>query len=202
MHNDRPPAGRGLVVRTLVAGPLENNIYLAACAVTGHAVLIDPASAASRILEAAAGLQVEAILLTHGHHDHVGAAASVSRALGVPVRVHPADATLARLPGTQPLADGERIPCGTLALDVLHTPGHTAGSVCFLAGSTLFSGDTLFPGGPGATAGPADFHAVMASLRARLFTLPDATAVLPGHGPATTIGAERPSLDEWERRGW
>ena len=74
--------------------------------------------------------------------------------------------------------------------------------MCFLAGSTLFSGDTLFPGGPGATDGPAAFGEVMASLRGRLFALPDATAVLPGHGPATTIGAERPSWDEWERRGW
>lgn len=202
MRDDRPPGEGSLVLRTLTAGPLENNVYLAACAVTGRAVLIDPAADADRILQEAAGLQVEAVLLTHGHHDHLGAARSVSRALGVPVRLHPADAPLAGLPGTRPLADGERIACGTLMLEVLHTPGHTPGSVCFLAGSTLFSGDTLFPGGPGATGGPAAFREVMASLRGRLFALPDATAVLPGHGPATTIGAERPSWDEWERRGW
>jgi hydroxyacylglutathione hydrolase len=202
VHNDRPAPAGGLVVRALVAGPLDNNVYLAACPMTGRALLIDPAAAASRILEAAVGLQVEAILLTHGHHDHLGAARSVARVLGAPLRLHPADAALAALPGTRPLADGEQIACGTLALEVLHTPGHTPGSVCFLAGATLFSGDTLFPGGPGATDGPAAFRAVMASLRRRLFVLPDATMVLPGHGPATTIGAERPHLEEWEQRGW
>lgn len=165
-------------------------------------MLIDPAAAASRILEAAAGLQVEVILLTHGHHDHLGAARSVARVLGAPLRLHSADAALAGLPGAQPLADGDQIACGALALEVLHTPGHTPGSVCFLAGATLFSGDTLFPGGPGATADRAAFHQVMASLRRRLFVLPDTTTVLPGHGPATTIGAERSHLDEWEQRGW
>ncbi len=202
MRNDRPAPAGGLVVRALVAGPLDNNVYLATCPATGRAVLIDPAAGASRILEAAAGLQVEAILLTHGHHDHLGAARTVARVLGVPVRLHPADAALAGLPGPRPLADGEQIACGALALEVLHTPGHTPGSVCFLAGATLFSGDTLFPGGPGATSGRALFHQVMASLRRRLFVLPDTTTVLPGHGPATTIGAERPHLDEWEQRGW
>jgi glyoxylase-like metal-dependent hydrolase (beta-lactamase superfamily II) len=189
-------------VRSLVAGPLENNVYLAACPATGAALLIDPAGDAERILEMASGWDIGAILLTHGHQDHLGAASEVSRARRAPLRLHPADAQLAGLAGTVPLADDERIPCGHLALEVRHTPGHTPGSVCFVAGGTLFSGDTLFPGGPGATTGREAFTTVMASLRRRLFTLPDATLVLPGHGPATTLGAERPSLDEWERRGW
>ena len=202
MRDDPADGEGGLLVRSLVAGPSENNVYLVACRETRRAVLIDPAADAARILQAAAGLTVEAILLTHGHHDHLGAAVEVSRALALPLRLHPADATLAGLPGVLPLADGDQIRCGTVTLEVRHTPGHTPGSVCLLSGSTLFSGDTLFPGGPGATAGPAAFGEVMASLRRRLFILPDDTVVLPGHGPATTIGAERPSLNEWERRGW
>ena len=202
MCPDRTEGPGTLDVRTLVAGPLENNIYLAACPATNRAVVIDPADDTPRILQAAQGLEVVAILLTHGHHDHLGAAAEVSRALAVPLRLHAADAALAGLPGLVALADGESILCGRATLEVLHTPGHTPGSVCLLSGRTLFSGDTLFPGGPGATAGRADFRQVMASLRCRLFPLPDDTRVLPGHGPATTIGAERPFLDEWERRGW
>ena len=109
MRDDLPPGESGLLVRSLVAGPLENNVYLAACPATGRALLIDPADDAARILEMTAGWEVEAILLTHGHHDHLGAAVEVSRALAAPLRLHPADATLAGLAGTLPLADGERI---------------------------------------------------------------------------------------------
>lgn len=202
MHEERPCGDDGLLVRSLIAGPLENNVYLAACPATRRAVLIDPADDPERILEAASGLVVEAVLLTHGHQDHLGAALEASRTLAVPVHLHPADAALAGLPEVIPLDHGGQIRFGTLALEVRHTPGHSPGSVCFLTGKALFSGDTLFPGGPGATAGPAAFRKVMASLREQLFTLPDDTVVLPGHGPTTTIGAERPALDEWEQRGW
>ncbi|MBN2112850.1 MAG: MBL fold metallo-hydrolase [Acidimicrobiia bacterium] len=202
MHREHAGGDGRLLVRSLVAGPLENNVYLAGCRTTGRVVLIDPAADAPRLAEAATGLVVEAVLLTHGHHDHRGAALEMSRRCGAPLRLHPGDAVLAELPEALPLADGEQIRCGRVTFEVRHTPGHTPGSVCFLAEGTLFSGDTLFPGGPGATDGPEAFRRVMDSLRRRLFTLPDTTLVLPGHGPATTIGAERPSLDDWERRGW
>jgi len=202
VHREHAAEGGRLLVRSVVAGPLENNVYLAACRATGRAVLIDPAAAAARLAEAAAGLSVEAVLLTHGHEDHLGAALEMSRRYSVPPRLHPGDAALAGLPEALPLADGEQIRCGRVTFEVRHTPGHTPGSVCFLAEGCLFSGDTLFPGGPGATDGPEAFRRAMDSLRRRLFTLPDTTLVLPGHGPATTIGAERSSLDDWERRGW
>ena len=140
--------------------------------------------------------------MTHGHPDHLGAAPALQRAWGAPVYLHPADRDRAGLAGARPLVDGQEVRFGEAALRVIHTPGHTPGSVCFLGGGCLFSGDTLFPGGPGATEGREAFAEVMVSLRERLFVLADDTAVLPGHGPATTIGAERPCLDEWQLRGW
>jgi len=126
----------------------------------------------------------------------------VCDALGVPFRIHPADAATAGIDSDDPLSDGEEITVGTVTLATVLTPGHTPGSVCFTTGTCLFSGDTLFPGGPGATGGPVEFVAIMASLRDRIFCLPDPTLVLPGHGLDTTIGTERPALPDWERRGY
>jgi glyoxylase-like metal-dependent hydrolase (beta-lactamase superfamily II) len=165
-------------------------------------VVIDAAAEADRILAACHGLDVTAVLTTHGHADHVGAAGEVCRALRVPFRIHRADAEAAGIAPDEPIEPGETIQVGALRMTAVHTPGHTPGSTCFTVGGLLFSGDTLFPGGPGATGTPRDFATIMESLRTRLFTLPDETVVLPGHGLATTIGAERPSLPEWERRGY
>ncbi len=190
-----------LLIRKQCVGPLENNTYLVASAQTGKAVVVDAAAEPERILAAADGFEVIAVLTTHGHHDHVGAAAAIRDALGVAVRIHPDDTPMAGIEPTEPLADGDIVDLGGVRLEARHTPGHTPGSMCLVAGNYLFSGDTLFPGGPGATRSREDFASIMQSLRHRLFVLPDHTLVLPGHGLDTTIGTERPSLGLWETAG-
>ncbi|HEU4783807.1 MAG TPA: MBL fold metallo-hydrolase [Ktedonobacterales bacterium] len=186
-------------------GPMENNVYLLVSPQTREAVLIDASDDAERLAEEVSKLRarVRMILLTHGHADHWGALGQLRDTWGVPVGIHLADADMLPLTPNFALDDGQRIGLGFGEIHVLHTPGHTPGGVCFLADGCLFSGDTLFPGGPGATKQPlGDFPLIMTSLREKLFVLPDSTLVLPGHGKSTTIGTERPALDEWQARGW
>jgi glyoxylase-like metal-dependent hydrolase (beta-lactamase superfamily II) len=148
---------------------------------------------------------VRRVLETHGHWDHIQAVAPMREA-GYEVAVTAADAPMLRDVGYDVfLDDNEVIEVGKLRLDAIHTPGHTPGSICFAVRGAplLFSGDTLFPGGPGNTRfDGASFDTIIDSIDRRLFTLPAHTIVLPGHGVDTTIGAERPSLDEWVARGW
>jgi glyoxylase-like metal-dependent hydrolase (beta-lactamase superfamily II) len=195
-ENDQLRIGR------LEVGPLENNVYLVADP-GGAAVIIDAADESARILDAVSGLTVKAVLTTHGHADHIQAVARITARLGVPVHIHPGDQPLAGMTDALPIGDGEVIDIGTLRFEAIHTPGHTPGSTCFRLGSHLFSGDTLFPGGPGATRFEySNFDQIMESLETRLFTLPDATNVYPGHGAFTTIGNERGSIPEWKARRW
>jgi glyoxylase-like metal-dependent hydrolase (beta-lactamase superfamily II) len=186
----------------LSVGTMDNNVYILRDPETNESIIVDAANEADRILAAVAGTRVRYILQTHGHADHVQALAEVKRATGAPIAVHPADAAMLPVPADVMLNDGDRIRLGAHEIDVLHTPGHTPGGVCFLIGPDLISGDTLFPGGPGATRPPlGNFPQIIESVR-RLFALPDATNVYPGHGRSTTIGAEKPQLDEWIARGW
>lgn len=194
-------ANERLLVDKIVVGALDNNVFLARCAATAQGVIIDAAAMPERILEMAAGTDVIAVLTTHGHWDHVGAAATVADALGVPIYIGAEDAALAKLPDALALEPGP-MRVGDLDLEIITTPGHTPGSRCIKVEHLIFTGDTLFPGGPGATGSPAAFEQIMQSLDTRLFTQEDATMILPGHGLDTTIGAERGAVEEWRQRGW
>lgn len=191
-------------VHRLVVGPIENNVFVVRSKQTGDALLIDAANEPELLLNAAKELGVRRIVETHGHWDHIQAVTEM-RDAGYEVAVGAADAEM--LPSYDlVLEDDEVLPIGDLRIRTIHTPGHTPGSMCFVVEGSplLFSGDTLFPGGPGNTATPeGNFEQIISSIKGRLFaTLPDETLVLPGHGEDTAIGNERPHLDEWIERGW
>jgi glyoxylase-like metal-dependent hydrolase (beta-lactamase superfamily II) len=192
-----------LRVAKFSVGDLDNNVYIVACVETGQAAIIDAANEPDRILEHVSGLDVTRIITTHGHMDHIMALDPVKDALAVPWHLHPADIEIAGRQPDELLADGEEIIVGNVAIHVVHTPGHTPGSVSFVVEPAVFSGDTLFPGGPGATRWDySSFGQIMDSIEHRLMTQPDSTVVHPGHGGSTTIGDERPNLPTWRQRGW
>ncbi|WP_334144538.1 MBL fold metallo-hydrolase [Rhabdothermincola sp.] len=190
-------------IHKLVVGPLDNNVFVVRCRDTGQSLLIDAANEHERLLELCQRLDVRRVLETHGHWDHIQAVPAV-RDAGYDVGVTAEDASMLDAYDFV-LEDDSVIEVGRLRLRTIATPGHTPGSICFLleGSPVLFSGDTLFPGGPGATKFPGgDFETIIRSIDTRLFTLPAETLVLPGHGDDTTIGAERPHLQEWIDRGW
>lgn len=193
----------GIEVHEVVVGPVDNNVFVIRCTETGDAVLLDAANEHERLLELCQGLGVRRVLETHGHWDHIQAVPEL-RDAGYSVGVTAADAAM--LPSYDEVIEDESvIEVGRLRLHAITTPGHTPGSVCFRVEGQplLFSGDTLFPGGPGNTTFEGgDFATIIESIDRRLFTLPPDTLVLPGHGDNTTIGTERPSLQEWIDRGW
>jgi glyoxylase-like metal-dependent hydrolase (beta-lactamase superfamily II) len=191
-------------IHKVVVGPMDNNVYILRCKETGDAVLLDAANEHELLLDLCRSLGVRKVLETHGHWDHIQAVPAV-RDAGYEVGVTAADSAM--LPSYDFVLDDESvIEVGRLRLHTILTPGHTPGSMCFrVEGSpVLFSGDTLFPGGPGNTTFPGgDFSSIIRSLEDRLFApLAADTIVLPGHGDQTTIGAEAPHLQEWIDRGW
>jgi glyoxylase-like metal-dependent hydrolase (beta-lactamase superfamily II) len=190
-------------VHAVVVGPYENNVFVLRCRQTGDAVLIDAANEHERLLDLCRTLGVSRVLETHGHADHIQAVPAV-RDAGYRVAVTADDAGM--LPSYDDiLEDSSVIEVGRLRLHTIHTPGHTPGSMCFrLEGSPLlFSGDTLFPGGPGNTFGnDRAFDQIIGEIDRKLLTLPRDTIVMPGHGVDTTIATERPHLDEWIERRW
>jgi glyoxylase-like metal-dependent hydrolase (beta-lactamase superfamily II) len=191
-------------VHKVVVGPMDNNVYVLRCRTTGDAVLLDAANEHDRLLDLCRTLGVREVLETHGHWDHIQAVPEL-RDAGYAVHVTQQDAGM--LPSYDEILEDESvIEVGRLRLHTIHTPGHTPGSMCFsLEGAPLlFSGDTLFPGGPGATKFEGgDFPTIIRSIEDRLFQpFPADTLVLPGHGDSTTIGRESPHLQEWIDRGW
>ena len=197
-------SGTGVEVHKVVVGPVENNVFVIRCTSTGEAVLIDAANEHERLLELCRTLGVRTVLETHGHWDHIQAIPAV-RDAGYEVGVTAEDAAM--LPSYDYLLEDDTVvEIGRLRLRTLHTPGHTPGSMSFHVEGTplLFTGDTLFPGGPGATQYEGgDFGTIIRSIEDRIFSQFDgSTIVLPGHGIDTTIGTESPQLDEWVARGW
>lgn len=196
-------AETGYEVHAVVVGPMENNVFVIRCTESGDGVLIDAANEHERLLELCRGLGVRRVIETHGHWDHIQAVPAVREA-GYDVAVTAADSAMLESYDSI-LEDDDVIEVGRLRIRTIATPGHTRGSMCFaLEGSPLlFSGDTLFPGGPGNTSFEGgDFDTIIRSLDSRLFTYDADTIVLPGHGNWTTIGNERPHLQEWVDRGW
>jgi glyoxylase-like metal-dependent hydrolase (beta-lactamase superfamily II) len=190
-------------LRAFSVGPYDNNVYILSDPRTREALLIDAANDAPRISRELKDLALSHILTTHGHPDHVQAVEAIRHDTSARFTCHAADGPLMPIPPDVEARDGDRFHFGDYEVRTLHTPGHTPGSLCFLIDDHLFTGDTLFPGGPGNTKGPgASFPTIIDSIRTRLFTLPDDTLVLPGHGKPSTIGAERPHLDAWNERGW
>jgi glyoxylase-like metal-dependent hydrolase (beta-lactamase superfamily II) len=191
-------------VHQIVVGPMDNNVYVLRCRRTGDAMLIDAANEHEELLGICRRLGVNQVVETHGHWDHIQAVPAV-RDAGISVAVTSADAGM--LPSYDLLLeDDEQLRVGDLRIKTLATPGHTPGSICFAVEGTnlLFTGDTLFPGGPGNTSFEnADFDTIITSIDRRIFAAfdPD-TLVLPGHGAATTVGNESPHLAEWVERGW
>jgi glyoxylase-like metal-dependent hydrolase (beta-lactamase superfamily II) len=190
-------------IHEVVVGPVDNNVFVLRDKETGDAVLLDAANEHEMLLDLCRSLGVGKVLETHGHWDHIQAVPAV-RDAGYDVGVTAEDAAM--LPSYDfVLEDDSVIEVGRLRLHTIHTPGHTPGSMCFLleGSPVLFSGDTLFPGGPGATQYEGgDFDTIIESIENKLFTLPPDTIVMPGHGKDTTIGTERPHLQEWIDRRW
>ena len=193
----------GARIDKLVVGPFENNVFVLRDKATGEAAIVDAANEHELLLQVARATGVRRVLTTHGHWDHIQAVEAV-RDAGIDVGIAPDDADM--LPAYDfTIPDDDVITVGDLKLRTVHTPGHTPGSTCFILEGhpVVFSGDTLFPGGPGNTGLPGgNFDQIIESIDRRLFTLPSELLVLPGHGLDTTIGDEQPHLQEWADRGW
>jgi len=179
-------------IHKTVASPYDNNAYIIVCKVTNKSLIIDTPRDAAAVLAEAKDTNVVSVAITHGHGDHIEGYAEFRAGLTAPFGLHKDDADRL-LPHVSEfsLEDGATIEVGNLSLKLMHTPGHTPGGVCLLLGKHLFSGDTLFPGGPGKTQTPDALKQVITSITERLFVLPDDTNVYPGHGSDTTIGASK-----------
>ncbi|GAB4079724.1 MBL fold metallo-hydrolase [Modestobacter muralis] len=200
----------GLTVTKLAVSEMANNVYLLTSTATGQSLLVDAAAEPAALLALVGDADVRTVVTTHGHWDHHRALPEVVAATGAQTVAHPADAADLPVPVTRPVEHGDTVAVGDQVLEVVHLRGHTPGSIALVwrggdeAGTHVFTGDSLFPGGVGNTQGDtARFTSLLDDVRARLFdVLPDETWVYPGHGADTTLGAERPALDEWRSRGW
>ena len=198
----------GLTISKLAVSEMANNAYLLRDPDTGEALLIDAAAEPEALRALIGDADVRTVVTTHGHWDHHRALPEVVEATGAVTVAHPADAEDLPVPVQRPVDHGDTVRVGGQTLEVVHLRGHTPGSIALVwrgpegAGTHVFTGDSLFPGGPGRVTLPEHFRSLMTDLEQRIFTLPDSTWIYPGHGRDTTLGAERPSLPEWWARGW
>ena len=198
----------GLVLSKIAVGPYDNNAYLLRCRATGEQILIDAAANADVLLDLIGADGIEAVITTHSHGDHWQALGAVMSATGATTMAGRYDADDIPIATDVVIDDGDKIAFGSVVLRAIHLIGHTSGSIALLYDDPegqphLFTGDCLFPGGVGKTAGPEDFASLYGGVVAKVFdVLPDETWVYPGHGDDTTVGRERGALDEWAARGW
>lgn len=200
----------GLTISKLAVSEMANNAYLLRCTATGEQLLVDAAAEPDALLALVGDGGLRSVVTTHGHWDHHRALPRVVEETGAETVAHPADAADLPVPVRRPVEHGDTVAVGEQVLEVVHLRGHTPGSIALVwrgpgdAGTHVFTGDSLFPGGVGNTQqDPARFASLIDDVEQRLFdVLPDDTWVYPGHGKDTTLGAERPHLGEWRARGW
>jgi hydroxyacylglutathione hydrolase len=178
-------------IERLELGAFATNAYIVGCQKTMDSALIDAPAGADVIIDRLKNTALKYILLTHNHIDHIGALARLRLELKAPLAAHGTDGEKLTPPPEMLLEDGDVIWVGKLKFTVLHTPGHTPGSLCFRVGRYLISGDTIFPGGPGKTGSPDDFRQIVKSITEKIFVLPDDTQVYPGHGDSTVLKKEK-----------
>jgi glyoxylase-like metal-dependent hydrolase (beta-lactamase superfamily II) len=178
-------------IERLELGPFGTNAYIVTCRKTQNSALVDAPAEPDIIIAKLKNTKPKYILLTHNHMDHIGALTQLRNELKVPLAAHAVDAGNLVPPPEMLLSDGDTISVGNLKLTVLHTPGHTPGSLCFRVVRYLISGDTIFPGGPGKTGSPADFNQIIKSITDRIFVLPDDIRIYPGHGDSTVLKKEK-----------
>ncbi|MEW1722992.1 MBL fold metallo-hydrolase [Streptomyces sp. NPDC093109] len=197
-----------LIISKVAVGPMENNAYLLRCRATGEQLLIDAAHGAATLLTLIGDDGIASVVTTHRHGDHWGALAEVVAATGARTYAGRYDAEGIPVATDVAVEDGDTIRVGEIALRAVHLVGHTPGSIALVYDDPfghphVFTGDCLFPGGPGRTGGPVEFASLMDGLETKIFgTLPDEAWIYPGHGNDSTLGAERPHLAEWRARGW
>jgi len=202
----------GATIIKMSVGPMDNNVYLVTCSATGQTLLIDAANDPELLVELVREYapKLALIVTSHQHYDHWQALEAVAAATGAPTAVHQLDAEPLPVKPDRFLANGDTVAVGDLTFDVIHLRGHTPGSVALAlrpagerTATHLFTGDCLFPGGPGRTTNPEEFDSLMTGLERQVFDVyGDDTVVYPGHGDDTNLGEERPRLAEWRERGW
>jgi glyoxylase-like metal-dependent hydrolase (beta-lactamase superfamily II) len=198
---------KDLMITKVAVGPMDNNAYLLRCRATDEQLLIDAANDAHTLLGTIGDDGIASVVTTHRHGDHWQALAEVVAATGARTHAGRHDAEGIPVPTDVLVDDGDTIRVGQVELTARHLVGHTPGSIVLVYDDPhghphVFTGDCLFPGGPGRTTQADDFRSLMADLEEKVFTLPDEAWVYPGHGNDTTLGDERPHLQEWWARGW